>query len=861
MLKLAVDQSHHKLDPEHRDWNLSDVAQLGKTGSVAESDLRRILDSIPQMVWTNEPDGHQSYYNKQWYAFTGLPMDAADRVRRSRLLHPEDRERALAAWHHSLATGDPYEAEYRLLHHSGEYRWVLSRGWAETNAAGRIIRWYGSTTDIDEHRLAQNELTARALLNRGIEASEVRLRSILDSIPQMVWTNEADGRQSFYNKQWYAFTGLTPGRADSVRRRELVHPDDLGRAMAAWDLSISTSQPYEAEYRLRHHSGEYRWVLSRGVPERNDSGEVIGWYGTTTDIDQQMKAREELKASETLNRSIIEASTDSIEMLDPQGKIIFCNDAALQALEADSVAELIGKSWLQTFPRKSRAAVGRALVSAQEGTAGHANVLRETAKGQSKWWHIVVTPVPGQNDVPAGLLVMSRDVTHQKNAQDQLTWTAEHDALTKLPNRRLFQDRLDDAIVESGRIRNRFALFLLDVDNFKQINDTLGHDTGDKLLCTFAERLQMVIRDDGFVARLGGDEFAIILRDVENEAALVNTADRIFSALREPCIHEGSIIDCRATIGASIFPEHAKDTTNLLKQADIALYAAKAAGRGRMIVFRPEMRADMQNRQAMLSRARKAIDNDLITPFYQPKVELRSGRVAGFEALLRWRERGGRIQLPATITAAFEDLDLAAAISDRIIERVLVDARTWLDQDIDFGHVAVNASAAEFRRGGFAEQLLERLEKAGVPTPYFQLEVTETVFLGRGAECVEHALKILSAAGVKIALDDFGTGYASLSHLKQFPVDVLKIDQSFVRALETEAEAEAIIRAVANLGQSLNIEVVAEGVETYAQQAFLISQGCDQGQGFLYGKAAPSLRVPNFIRSWSQQQMPQLLTG
>lgn len=856
MLNFAGLSPFSNLEEALTAWGNLKIPSQDEACVSAHPRLRRILDSIPQMVWTNEPDGHQSYYNKQWYEFTGLPLGDADRVRRSLLLHPEDREQALAAWHHSLATGEPYEAEYRLRHHSGEYRWVLSRGWSETNSAGKVIRWYGSTTDIDEHRLAQNALTARNLPGCGIEASEGRLRSILDSIPQMVWTNEPDGRQSFYNKQWYAFTGLPIERADNVRRSELVHPDDLAAAMATWDRSISSCVPYEAEYRLRHHSGEYRWVLSRAVPERNASGEVSGWYGTTTDIDQQMKAREKLNASETLNRSIIQASVDSIEMLDPQGKIIFCNDAALQALEADSVEELRGTTWLNTFPRRSRLAVKRVLASAQKGYAGEINVSRESIKGRSQWWHMVVTPIPGEKDQPAGLLVMSRNVTHQKDAQDQLTWTAEHDMLTKLPNRRLFQERLGLALLKAGKSKKRVAIFLLDVDNFKQINDTMGHDAGDKLLCTFAERLQGVMGENGFVARLGGDEFAIILPDAEGEEMVVAAADRILDSLREPCIHNGQMVDCRATLGASIFPKHGKDSTTLLKQADVALYAAKAAGRGRMMIFQTDMQSEMRNRQGMLSRGRHALYGNLIVPFYQPKIELRSGRVAGFEALLRWRHPRHGIQLPGTIAAAFEDLDLAAAISDCMIDRVLIDVRSWLDHGVPFDHVAVNAAAAEFRRGNFAEQLLERLHRAQVPTSCFQLEVTETVFLGRGAECVDQALKQLSAAGVKIALDDFGTGYASLSHLKQFPVNVIKIDQSFVRVLETEADAAAIIRAVIQLGQSLGIEVVAEGIETYAQHAFLLTQGCDDGQGFLYGKAAPALRVPNVIKSCSQSWLP-----
>jgi EAL domain-containing protein (putative c-di-GMP-specific phosphodiesterase class I) len=285
------------------------------------------------------------------------------------------------------------------------------------------------------------------------------------------------------------------------------------------------------------------------------------------------------------------------------------------------------------------------------------------------------------------------------------------------------------------------------------------------------------------------------------------------------------------------------DRAELLKNADVALYAAKAAGRANLKLFRPEMRSEMQRRLSMLSLARDALTHDLILPHYQPKIDMRTGAVSGFEALLRWVHPTMGAQSPGTIAAAFEDLSLAAEISDQMIRAVIADLVRWRDAGIDIGHVAINAAAAEFRRGDFADKLLERLHLAGLPPRLVQVEVTETVFLGRGAECVERALKLLSAAGVGIALDDFGTGYASLSHLKQFPVDLIKIDQSFVRDLEDDPDDAAIIDAVVNLGRSLGIRTVAEGVENDRQHEFVLSLGCDYGQGFLYGKATPAAEV------------------
>jgi diguanylate cyclase (GGDEF)-like protein len=393
------------------------------------------------------------------------------------------------------------------------------------------------------------------------------------------------------------------------------------------------------------------------------------------------------------------------------------------------------------------------------------------------------------------------------------------------------------------------AVVFVDLDDFKQVNDTLGHDAGDALLRSFALRLEALAWQNTLIARLGGDEFAVLIEGIESQGEVEARAEAILAQLREPFVHAGRIIDGHATIGAALFPAHGDCPAELLKSADIALYVAKAEGRGTATVFKASHRDELQQRLSMLSLARSAVREDRIVPFYQPKVMLNEGNIYGFEALLRWNHPGAGMQLPATITAAFDDLDIAAAISDSIIDRVVLDMRSWLDRGLEFGHVAVNAAAAEFRRDDFAERILERLEKHGIPPQHFQLEVTETVFLGRGAEYVDHALKLLSSAGVGIALDDFGTGYASLRHLKQFPVDVIKIDQSFVRDMDSDPEDAAIIQAVLNLGRSLKIAVVAEGIETTEQERRLKAFGCRYGQGFLYSQAVPARSVPGLLRA------------
>jgi EAL domain-containing protein (putative c-di-GMP-specific phosphodiesterase class I) len=319
------------------------------------------------------------------------------------------------------------------------------------------------------------------------------------------------------------------------------------------------------------------------------------------------------------------------------------------------------------------------------------------------------------------------------------------------------------------------------------------------------------------------------------------------ASFEEPFQHHGQLFKAGASMGISIYSEGGTHRSELMKDADIALYAAKGDGGGRLKLFEPRMRIEMQTRSSMLTVARDALSNEWIVPHYQPKIDLTTGKVVGFEALLRWRHPTMGLQSPDTIAAAFQDLDLAASISDRMIGLVIEDMCRWLEAGVQFGQIAVNAAAAEFRRGNFPETLLARLGKAEIQPERIQIEVTETVFLGRGAEYVETALRLLSAAGISLALDDFGTGYASLSHLKQFPVDTVKIDRCFVRSLNDNPEDAAIVRAVISLCKSLGIAIVAEGIETEAQAAFLRKHGCDLGQGFLFGAAVPGDDVPDVI--------------
>ncbi|WP_159983030.1 MULTISPECIES: bifunctional diguanylate cyclase/phosphodiesterase [unclassified Novosphingobium] len=454
---------------------------------------------------------------------------------------------------------------------------------------------------------------------------------------------------------------------------------------------------------------------------------------------------------------------------------------------------------------------------------------------------------------PARLVGSLQDVTAQKHYEDGLRWAALHDSLTKLPNRELFAATVEAALEEAARQQSAVGLVVLDLDLFKSVNDSLGHHGGDALLTEVATRLTRAAPASATVARLGGDEFGIILPDWTAGNDTKKTVADLLVRVGQPMSYEGRQIDVSLSGGVAVAFEDGATSKELFRSADLALYAAKGEGAGRICVYHAELRTAAEREKRMLADARLALQDDRIVPFYQPKVCLRTGACVGFEALLRWHDGRG-LQPPAEIGAALADPDLSVLITARMLDRVIADMSDWAARGVPFGRIAINGSAGDFRRRDFAQRILSRMQRAGLRPWLLELEVTESVFLGQVAENVSEALQILSEEGVTIALDDFGTGFASLTHLKQFPVDIIKIDRSFVSKLGmVETQDAAIVGAVIGLARSLGIHTVAEGIETPEQLTHLAASRCDFGQGYMFGRPMAAAQVEKVVADWDAQ--------
>jgi diguanylate cyclase (GGDEF)-like protein/PAS domain S-box-containing protein len=444
-------------------------------------------------------------------------------------------------------------------------------------------------------------------------------------------------------------------------------------------------------------------------------------------------------------------------------------------------------------------------------------------------------PIHDRRGRVTGAVIVFHDVSVTRAMSLQMSHLAHHDALTDLPNRLLLNDRLAQAIELGRRHRRPLAVLFMDLDRFKHINDSLGHVLGDQLLRSVAERLTLCVRSSDTVSRQGGDEFVLVLTEMDQASHATISAKKVLDAVAEPHHIAGRELHLTASIGVSVYPDDGRDAETLMKNADLAMYHAKEHGRGRYEFFQPDMNVGAVERQLLEEGLRRALDRQELVLHYQPKIDLERGVMVGAEALLRWHHPDRGLLQPTQFVPIAEDSGLIVPIGQWVLREACQQAQAWQDAGLRPIPVAVNVSAVEFRSTGFLEGVRRILEQTRLEPRYLELEVTESVLLAHGGSTMS-LLRNLKTLGVGLALDDFGTGYSNLSYLKEFQLDALKVDESFVRGITEDVNGAAIVCAVITMGKSLNQRVIAEGIETAEQLAFLRAQHCHEGQGFYFNR-------------------------
>jgi diguanylate cyclase (GGDEF)-like protein/PAS domain S-box-containing protein len=533
--------------------------------------------------------------------------------------------------------------------------------------------------------------------------------------------------------------------------------------------------------------------------------------------------------------AIVDSSFDAIISMTPDRRITSWN-AAAASMYGYAAAEVIGRSIEIIVPPDHLAEFRTVYERLERGQRTEPfETERLTKDGRRLDVALSLSPIKDQAGAVIGISGIGRDITERKRVEERTRRLALHDSLTDLPNRALFHDRLQHALAEAQRYGRQVALLLLDLDHFKDVNDTLGHPAGDRLLVEVARRLRGCVRASDTVARLGGDEFGVILTELRQPEIAAIVARQLLSMLAEPVRLGGQEVHTGASIGITLFPADGADPDQLLRGADLALYQAKAQGRYTYRFFAVAMGAQVDARKALERDLRRALQERELELDFQPQLDLAANQIVGAEALLRWRHPGRGPVSPAEFIPLAETSGLIVPLGSWVLREACRQARAWRTAGLAPVTIAVNLSLAQCRNGDLAQTTGQALRATGLEPRWLELEVTESLFLNQGNGHLDD-LHRLRAQGVRVSIDDFGTGYSSLGRLQQLPVDQIKIDRSLVAGVGRSPDAETIVRALIKLGSSLGLRVMAEGVETAEQRAFLQAEGCDAVQGFHIGR-------------------------
>ena len=785
----------------------------------AKERVELALDGGNLAEWHFDVERDELYAGDGWVRFLGHGRSPA--VGKGAMLydmmHPEDRERSRGIMVRALKGElEEYVDEFRVQTRAGDWKWLQARGRVvERDAEGRALRVSGTIADIDSRKRAETAL----------QEAEARYRSLVDLAPNGVLVHSAGVIEYANPAAARLLKAESPAQLIGTRLEALFNPADLPRVRERQSVLLAAPAAVGFEERRMRCLDGTELIVEGAAVSFLERGRMVV-QGVLRDVTEERQARQALAEREQRFRDVVHASGEYVWETDAQWRYTYLSER-VEAVLGYARNELLGRAPHEFMP------LGEAHFP--DTQAPFRDVVRRsiTKSGGVIWQSVSGVPRLDAAGALIGYRGTAADVTARKQAEARIEYLATRDALTGLPNRALLTDRAGQAILTAARSRAQLAVLCVDLDRFKLVNDSLGHQAGDALLRAVADRLQNTLGREDTLARLGGDDFVLLwngLKSAEDAAVL---AQRILSILARPFTVEGNALNVGASIGISIYPNDGRDFAELLKNADAALYDAKENGGGTWRLFAPALNARAGERLRIENELRGALARSELVLHWHPVVRGR-GQIVGAEALVRWNHSGRGLMMPEEFVPLAEECGLIRAIGEWTLEHALSQAGAWQRKMPGCAWFAVNVSAPELAQGdAYVERIEACLRANSLEGSCLELEVTERVLMSSLAENVE-TLRRIGALGVRFAIDDFGTGYSSLAYLRRLPIHKLKIDRSFLRAIDSHAADEAIVRAIAAMAGTLGIAVAAEGVESEAQLKRLLALGCEEWQGHYF---------------------------
>ncbi|MBN8761375.1 MAG: two-component system response regulator [Thiobacillus sp. 65-69] len=670
---------------------------------------------------------------------------------------------------------------------------------------------------------------------RAAERAIRRLSQVVEQATDSVFITNPRGTIQYVNPAFERLTGYSAAEAVGATPALIqsgLHDDAFFRDM--WS-TILTGQAFQKTLINRRKDGALFYEEMTISPLINDEQRITNFVSTGRDITDRILA----DRVRTQLLDIIEATTDFVAILESDGSLRYLNRAGRALLGLSQQADIASRHIADHLPEwAAHRLLMEAFPAALRDGVWHGESATMRADGREIPVSQVVLAHKPTSDTPAFYSTIARDITERKHFEQELKRQATHDALTGLANRVLFEDRLETMLARMERNQALAAVLFLDVDNFKRINDSLGHAAGDSMLLQVAQRLHDCVRPSGIVARHGGDEFTIATGDLHHPDNILTILHKLRDAFETPIPIAGQDVYVRCSMGISIYPHDGRDPETLLKNADTAMNQAKAHGRNQYQFYAPEMNARGQELLSLETDLRRAQEREELRLHYQPQLDLRNGRIAGVEALLRWEHPVHGLISPADFVPLLEDTGLIVPVGEWVLRTACAQYRRYRESNFIALRFSVNVSARQFSDGALLDQVRRALAEERVPADHLEIEITESTVM-RDVQATGEILAAFDALGVRLAIDDFGTGYSSLAYLKRFPLDVLKIDRAFIQDVPSDSNDSAIAEASITLGHKLGLEVVAEGVETAQQLSFLRAHECDLIQGYYLSRARP----------------------